>query len=104
MNCKKHITTCLIITKDGLEFYGENHCLVEQLSCPRLDGEGYEKCKTVCFQIGHAEEVAVMFALKAKANLVGATAIIGHERICDNCKNLLTYHGITDIKFLGMNL
>lgn len=102
MNCAKHIATCTIVTQKGETFYGENHCLVAQAECPREEGEGYEKCKSVCFQIGHAEEVAVMHALHAGADLHGASAEIGHERICDNCKALLGNHGITNIKFKGM--
>jgi deoxycytidylate deaminase len=101
MKCAKQITTCKIITTDGREFNGENYCLVPQLECPRLEGEGYEKCKSICFQIGHAEEVAIMHALHAGANLKGATAIIGHDRVCANCSNLLTSHGITTIKLTG---
>lgn len=103
MNCAKHTTTCQIVTKDGQEFYGENYCLVPQPECPREFKEGYEKCKSVCFQIGHAEEVAIMHALHSRADIKGAKAIIGHERICDNCKSLLTSHGITNIEFLGLS-
>ena len=102
INCAKHVTVCKIVTKSGHTFYGENNCLVEQEECPRLPGEGYEKCKTVCFQVGHAEELAVLKALSHGMDLNGAKAIIGHERICDNCKNLLNAHGITDIEFLGL--
>ncbi len=103
MNCAKHVTTCEIKTIDGATYYGENDCLVVQVECPREEGEGYDKCKTVCFQIGHAEEVALLHALHDGAHLEGATATIGHERICDNCKKLLETHGITDFKFKGMN-
>lgn len=103
MKCAKHITACKITTKDGKEYYGENYCLSPQVTCPREEGEGYEKCKSVCFQIGHAEEVAIMGALLDGADLKGAEAIIGHERVCDNCSNLLTKYKITDIKFKGMN-
>ena len=103
MNCAKHRTTCTITTKTGEIFYGENYCLVPQAECPRLPGEDYTKCKTVCFQIGHAEEVAIMHALHSGADLEGAIATIGHRRICDNCRALLTTHGITNYIFLGMD-
>jgi len=102
MKCAKQITTCIITTKNGEEFYGENFCLVPQTECPREEGEGYEKCKTICFQIGHAEEVAIMEAMKHEADLQAAKVIIGHERICDNCEELLTKHGITNIIFTGV--
>lgn len=101
MKCAKQITTCRIITTDGAEYYGENNCLVPQSICPREEGDGYEKCKSICFQIGHAEEVAIMNALHDGAYLTGAKAIIGHNRICDNCKALLDNHKIIDIVFIG---
>ena len=103
MNCAKQITTCTITTVCGKKYYGENDCLVKQDKCPREEGEGYDKCKSVCFQIGHAEEVAVHNALKAGAKLEGATAEIGHHRICDNCNNLLANHGISNIILNGIN-
>jgi len=102
MKCAKHTTKCVIVTRDGKSFNGENYCLVPQDKCPRELGEAYEKCKTICFQIGHAEEVALMKALESGADLDGARAIIGHDRICDNCRELLTRNGITDYKFTGM--
>lgn len=102
MYCAKHRTTCKIITKDGQEFNGENYCLVPQEVCPRDTGEGYEKCKTICFQIGHGEEVALMKALESGADVKDAKAIVGHERICDNCKSLLMKNGITDIECTGL--
>ena len=45
--------------QDGTVFIGTNACASPQAECPRTEGEGYEKCKTVCGQYGHAEETAV---------------------------------------------
>jgi hypothetical protein len=56
--CAKQTVTCAIVTPAGEHFIGENWCDTPQETCPRVDGEGYEKCTTVCDQVGHAEEVA----------------------------------------------
>lgn len=103
MSCAKCKTTCVIKTTSGKEYFGENICLAPQTECPRLTGEGYEKCKSICFQLGHAEELALYHAIQDGAELNGAKAIIAHERVCDNCSNILTHHGITDITFTGIN-
>ena len=82
---------------------GENYCLSPQVECPRLVGEGYEKCKTICNQLGHAEEIALMKALEARVDLKNASVVIGHSHACDNCDSLLTKYGVGEIKFLGDN-
>lgn len=102
MRCAKVQVSCWITTLDGDEFYGTNACLVPQKECPRLPDEGYEKCKSICFQLAHAEEMAVYKGLMSGANLKGATAEITHERICDRCRELFTLHGITNIVLQGL--
>lgn len=103
MRCAKHVTTCVITSNDGKEIYGENYCLNPQEVCPRLPDEGYEKCKTICKQVGHAEEVAVMKALELGVNLSEAKATIGHKRVCDNCTDILEMHGIKEVTLTGMH-
>jgi pyrimidine deaminase RibD-like protein len=91
MTCAKKKVICVILTPRGEIFIGENSCLKAQLNCPRLLGEGYEKCRRICAQSGHAEIVAIANAgTKAR----GATAIITHKRICQECSTALDKAGI----------
>ena len=103
MRCAKHVTACTIYTKDGLKIYGENYCLNPQEVCPREEGEGYEKCKTICKQVGHAEEVAIMKAVEMGIDVHGAAAVIGHKRVCCNCESILDLYDIKEITLTGMN-
>lgn len=85
--CAKLQVRCTIVTPDGSRFIGENWCASPQPVCPRAPGEGYEKCKTVCGQLGHAEEVAVMLAGDAAR---GAHAYVeNHTHACRNCQEVL---------------
>lgn len=93
MTCAKQTTRCRIVTVDGEEFIGENFCLNPQQSCPRVEGEGYDKCLSICNQVGHAEQVAVKLAgYKAK----GAVAYLsGHTYFCMECQHALFEAGVT---------
>ena len=100
MSCAKQTVMCHIKLPDGRIFGGQNICLNPQTECPREDGEGYDKCKTICVQLGHAEEEAIRAALSKGVDLKGATAIItGHTRVCDSCRALLNHYDIVDIIF-----
>jgi hypothetical protein len=93
--CAKARVICTIVAPTGDRFVGENLCANPQPVCPRQPGEGYEKCKTVCGQLGHAEEVAARIA---GAAAVGGTAYLeGHTYACDPCKAALAAVGVTDI-------
>jgi deoxycytidylate deaminase len=89
--CAKRRVTCAIITSQGRKFVGENDCANPQERCPREPGEGYEKCKSICQQAGHAEVEAVRAAQAAgNANLQGGVAILtGHYWICEPCGSAL---------------
>jgi deoxycytidylate deaminase len=90
--CAKTKVKCTIITRDGERFVGENLCGNAQSVCPRLPGEGYEKCKSICQTIGHAEEVAL---IKAGSKAKGARAYIeGHTWACQSCQILMFSKGI----------
>lgn len=92
--CAKVTVRCRIVSKLG-EWVAENWCRSPQPVCPREPGEGYEKCKTVCRQIGHAETMA---ALIAGENARGGTAYIkGHSRVCETCMEALARVGIERI-------
>lgn len=93
--CAKTRVFCTIVALDGQRFVGENLCANPQPVCPRLPGEGYEKCKTICVQLGHAEEVA---AKMAGADASGGTAYIeGHTYACDPCKGALAAIGVLNV-------
>lgn len=94
--CAKHRTQAVLVAENGQTFVGENVCLSPQAVCPRLPGEGYEKCKTVCKQLGHAEEHAIA-AAGPLAN--GATITVTHWYACDKCKALCEASGIKEIRF-----
>ena len=72
---------------------GTNDCENPQEVCPRLPGEGYEKCRLICQQGEHAE----IQALKAAKgiDLRGAVATVsGHYYICEPCGRALRQAGV----------
>lgn len=98
-NCIKQIVTATIITTDGERFVGSNYTTKDNGGlCPRSDmksGEGYDLCRDVCGQIGHAEIVALMIA-GDKAQ--GSTLYIeGHSYACANCTKAANEADISDI-------
>lgn len=96
--CAKAHVVCTIVS-NGLRFVGTNGCANAQKACPRLEGEGYAKCKSICRQEGHAEEVALRVADRLA---MGGTAYIeGHERCCDSCRQQLLRAGVKEIVMGG---
>lgn len=92
--CAKVQVLCTIITADNQRFVGENSCNNPQSVCPRSPGEGYEKCWTVCRQLGHAEKMAIEAADDAGASLKDATAYVEYSYVCENCKAMLSGAGV----------
>lgn len=97
--CAKRQVRCAIYPKGYAPIAGENECANPQAVCPREPGEGYEKCKTICKQQGHAEIVALERARQWGAeDLQGARAVImGHYWICEDCGRALRDAGITEV-------
>lgn len=102
--CAKRRVECTVYTRDtGIEpelrsARGSNDCANPQATCPRLPGEGYEKCKTICQQAGHAEIEALLAAKARGLNLAGGAAYIsGHHWICNKCGEALRDAGIKTI-------
>ena len=94
--CARRRVRCTIVGMDGRAVTGENWCENPQESCPRAEGEGYDKCHTVCQQAGHAEEVALDMARSIDLPLKGALAVVaGHERVCEGCTRALKTAGVT---------
>jgi hypothetical protein len=99
--CAKARVFCDLVLLDGTVVTGENWCANPQQKCPRLPGEDYEKCATVCKQEGHAEVVAVRLAAdKAK----GAAAVLrGHTYACQKCQETLFGAGVATLSVKGHN-
>lgn len=96
--CAKTRVRCEVTLTDGTVLTGENWCMEPQKACPREPGEGYEKCQTVCRQLGHAEAVVARYA--DEVSFEGATAVlIGHTYYCQDCQEKLFGAGV---KWLGV--
>jgi deoxycytidylate deaminase len=94
MSCAKKKVLCFLISEDLEVFIGENNCLNPQPACPREQGEGYEKCKTICQQTAHAEVNAIA---KAGAKARGAKALVLHKRVCCDCQDALDSAGVKSV-------
>lgn len=96
--CAKQTVRATIVTIDGETFVGENDCENPQTVCPRAGlptGTGYELCKSICRQTGHAEINAIR---KAGALARGATLYLeGHTYACNDCKAAASRAGIASI-------
>lgn len=97
--CAKQEVTAVLLSEDGAGFVGRNDCLNPQQTCPRTEGEGYGKCKTVCRQTGHAEENAIRLAgQKAKGAII---YLQGHTYACDSCKATAHKAGVKEVVIQG---
>ncbi len=95
--CVKQTTIAIIVNKDK-HFIGSNSCESPQSECPRKNmktGEGYELCKEVCKQKGHAEINALNKAGKEAEG--GTLFLIGHYYLCDNCIKACEDAGISNV-------
>ena len=96
--CAKRRVRCEIWPKGGAFITGENSCENPQPACPRLPGEGYEKCKSICRQGDHAEHDALRRAKELGVDLHGATAVIvGHYWMCEPCGKALREAGVKKV-------
>jgi deoxycytidylate deaminase len=95
--CAKRRVVATLVTKDNEAYTAENLCANPQPVCPRLPGEGYEKCETVCGSLGHAEERAIQMAKRFKpimSTLEGSTVFVTHHYACKGCSALCESNGI----------
>lgn len=95
MTCAKAVVKARLVTTSGQVFEGENAVSKPQVQCPRLEGEGYDKCISVCDQQGHAEEQAVLRALMAGVELRGAHMTVEYHHVCKKCQGMMWSFGIT---------
>lgn len=94
--CAKRAVRCEIVDLRGNTFVGKNDCANPQSVCPRLPGEGYEKCASICDQAGHAEIEALR---AAGGHAAGARAfLVGHYWICEPCGRALREAGVASIE------
>lgn len=92
---KRHVVA--IIEKNGKYYVGSDWCRNPQKKCPRLPGEDYSKCKTVCKQDGHAELDAIK---NAKGDAKGGIMyLIGHDHCCEPCLAAIKKAGINKVIF-----
>lgn len=86
MTCAKKVIRCWIWDYTGNCGYGENACNTPQEACPREPEEGYEKCKSICHQPGHAEMMALEAARAKGVMIEGATVKVkGAYNVCKSC-------------------
>lgn len=98
--CAKRRVICTIVAPGGQRFVGSNDCRNPQQVCPRIPGEGYDKCKSVCQQVGHAEVVALALA---GPRARGAHAVInGHYYACETCSRLMRDAGVESVTVVNV--
>lgn len=103
--CAKRRVMCIIYPVGTAPIIAENDCANPQPVCPRAPGEGYEKCKTICQQSGHAEINALRLAEEWTGNIghsvAGGRAVInGHYWICEPCGKALRDAGISEVSIV----
>lgn len=94
--CVKQVVTATIITPDGRRYVGRNDCNNAQKTCPRADmptGMGYELCRDICQQPGHAEIQAL--AAAGDADLSESSLYLeGHTYVCAPCMQAVAARGV----------
>lgn len=93
--CAKATVKCTLVTTENKFIVGTNYCENAQTVCPRKVGEDYTKCKTICQQVGHAEQVAVKIAGE---KAIGSRAYLeGHTYACQPCQEALFSAGVISL-------
>ena len=96
--CAKRRVTATVVDTSGTHWVAFNHTMKPQTRCPRAGmstGVGYELCRDVCQQPGHAEINAIKFA-GDKAR--GATLYVsGHSYVCDDCMSAARKGGVSKV-------
>jgi deoxycytidylate deaminase len=100
--CRKQPTAAVVVIKGRIVGKGSNAGKLVDV-CPRvvancLTGTGYEFCKSVCEQVGHAEVVAIKDALSRGEDLRGASLYLdGHWWACKSCWDEILKAGISRV-------
>ncbi len=100
--CVKQPTAAVVVKNGKIIGRGANAgkkidvCPRAILKCPT--GEGYELCKSVCEQEGHAEVMAINDALAKGEDLAGADMYLdGHWWVCKPCWDEIIRAGIKNV-------
>lgn len=96
LRCAKRHVIARVETIEGKVYYGSNARHNDYATeCPRLPGEGYDKCIYECWQKSHAEVEALE---KAGAEAAGGTlTVYGHYHVCEDCAKMAVNYGIAKI-------
>jgi len=100
--CVKQPTAAVIVKNGAIIGRGVNAGKRIEI-CPRVvhncpTGTGYEFCKTVCQQEGHAEVMAVHDAVTNENHIAGADLYLdGHWWCCEPCWNKMIDAGINRV-------
>ncbi len=102
--CRARQVLAILTALDGRVYIGSNGVERPQTVCPRkvtgLDrGAGWDLCRTICGQICHAEVAAIKDAGTNAAG--GILYLIGHDTICEQCKEILDVAGIEQVVIVG---
>lgn len=93
--CAKVRVFCTLVHPDGRRWVGENVVRNPQEVCPRAElprRTGYDRCQTVCDQVGHAEVVALQ---AAGPDAAGCTAYVeNRDYVCRECQSALVAAGV----------
>lgn len=99
MHCLKQVVTANIYKDGKLLVSAKNDIQNYVTECPRAGmktGQGYELCREVCGQEGHAEIQAINKAKALGIDLTGSELRLkGHTYACHNCLLAMTEAGIT---------
>ena len=96
-------TAAVIVKNRKIISRGTNKIKIKVDICPRKrlgysSGTGYEICKSVCGQEGHAEAMAIRDTPKKAENLKGASLYLdGHWWICKDCWDKIIKAGISRV-------
>ena len=99
--CLKQVVKASIVKEGITVVVAYNDITNEDVSqCPRMgmpSGEGYEYCRHLCKQQGHAEIQALNRARYLDIDVRGCTLILeGHSYVCEECQKQLIKEGITE--------
>lgn len=99
--CAKKVVTATVVAPDGRQWQSSNYCMNPQEECPRGSlprGVGYDMCKDICQQHGHAEIEAMVYAAKDGVSLNGAVIYLeGIGYACSRCETTASFTGIKEI-------
>lgn len=100
--CAKQATGAVVVKNRKIVGRGANAGKRVDI-CPRVTanyptGTGYELCRSVCEQVGHAEVVAIHDALSHGEDLRGASLYLdGHWWACKPCWDEILKAGISRV-------